>query len=120
MILNRGEIDGVRILSPRSVELMTSNQTGTLFSQNGRGFGLGFETVDRLGASGYYSVGSFGWGGAYGSNYMVDPTERLVFVFMINQMPNRSDVASKFHTLVYQALTDLAPRAGWPARSASR
>ena len=64
--------------------------------------------------------GSFGWGGAYGSNYMVDPVERLVVVFMINQMPNRSDVASKFPTLVYQALTDLAPRAGWPARPASR
>ena len=53
MMLNRGEIDGVRILSPRSVDLMTSNQIGTLFSQNGRGFGLGFEVVERLGASGY-------------------------------------------------------------------
>ena len=120
MILNRGEIDGVRILSPRSVDLMTSNQTGTLFSQNGRGFGLGFEVVERLGANGYFSVGSFGWGGAYGSTYTVDPVERLVVVFMINQMPNRSDVASKFPTLVYQALTELAPRAGWPARAASR
>jgi CubicO group peptidase (beta-lactamase class C family) len=120
MILNRGEIDGVRILSPRSVDLMTSNQTGTLFSQNGRGFGLGFEVVERLGANGYFSVGSFGWGGAYGSTYTVDPVERLVVVFMINQMPNRSDVASKFPTLVYQALTELAPRAGWSARAASR
>lgn len=120
MMLNRGEIDGVRILSPRSVDLMTSNQIGTVYTPNGRGFGLGFETVERLGATGYYSVGSFGWGGAYGSNYMVDPTERLVFVFMINQMPNRTDVASKFPTLVYQALTDFAPRVGWPARSASR
>jgi CubicO group peptidase (beta-lactamase class C family) len=118
MMLNRGEIDGVRILSPRSVELMTSNQAGTLFSQNGRGFGLGFEVVERLGAYGYYSVGSFGWGGAYGSNYMVDPAERLVVVFMMNQMPNRSDAASKFPTLVYQALTDLAPRAGWHAGAA--
>jgi CubicO group peptidase (beta-lactamase class C family) len=120
MMLNRGEIDGVRILSPRSVDLMTSNQTGTLFSQNGRGFGLGFEIVERVGAYGYYSVGSFGWGGAYGSNYMVDPVERLVVVFMINQMPNRSDVASKFPTLVYQALTDLAPRSGWSARQTPR
>jgi hypothetical protein len=45
----------------------------------------------------------------------VDPAERLVVVFMINQMPNRSDVANKFPTLIYQALTDLAPRAGWAA-----
>jgi CubicO group peptidase (beta-lactamase class C family) len=119
MIRNRGELDGVRILSPRMVDLMTSNQSGTLYSQNGMGFGLGFEVVERLGAKGVYSVGSFGWGGAYGSAYMVDPAERLVVVFMINQMPNRSDVASKFPTLIYQALTDLAPRAGWAAHRTS-
>ncbi|MFL5618683.1 MAG: serine hydrolase domain-containing protein [Gemmatimonadaceae bacterium] len=122
MILNRGEIDGVRILSPRSVDLMTSNQIPAIYAQNasGKGFGLGFETVERVGASGYYSAGSFGWGGAYGSTYMVDPAERMIVVFMINQMPNRTDVASKFPTLVYQALTDIAPRAGWPARPTGR
>ena len=120
MIRNRGELDGVRILSPRTVELMTSNQSATLFSQNGMGFGLGFEIVERLGAKGMYSVGSFGWGGAYGSSYTVDPAERLVVVFMINQMPNRSDVANKFPTLIYQALTDLTPPAGWAARNMSQ
>ena len=120
MILNRGEIDGVRILSPRSVDLMTSNQIPTIYGNNGKGFGLGFETVERVGANGYYSVGSFGWGGAYGSGYEVDPAERMVVVFMINQMPNRSDVAGKFPTLVYQALTDVAPRAGWSARPTMR
>jgi CubicO group peptidase (beta-lactamase class C family) len=120
MILNRGEIDGVRILSPRSVDLMTSNQIPAIYASSGRGFGLGFETVERVGADGYYSVGSFGWGGAYGSTYMVDPAERMIVVFMINQMPNRSDVASKFPTLVYQALTDLSPRAGWSARVPAR
>jgi CubicO group peptidase (beta-lactamase class C family) len=113
MMLNRGELDGVRILSPKMVDVMTSNQSGTLLSQSGLGFGLGFETVDRLGAEGLASVGSFGWGGAYGSNYSVDPSERLVIVFMINQMPNRTDVASKFPTLVYQALIDAAPRPAW-------
>ena len=120
MILGRGEIDGVRILSPRSVDLMTSNQIPGIYSSSGRGFGLGFETVERIGASGYYSVGSFGWGGAYGSTYMVDPAERMVVVFMINQMPNGSDVASKFPTLVYQALTDVAPRPGWSTRASER
>jgi CubicO group peptidase (beta-lactamase class C family) len=120
MIRNRGELDGVRILSPRMVDLMTSNQSGTLYSQNGMGFGLGFEVVERLGAKGVYSVGSFGWGGAYGSSYMVDPVERLVVVFMINQMPMRTDVAGKFPTVVYQALTDVAPRAGWASRSGPR
>jgi CubicO group peptidase (beta-lactamase class C family) len=120
MMLNRGEIDGVRILSPRSVDLMTTNQIPGIYAQSGRGFGLGFETVERLGANGYDSVGSFGWGGAYGSNYLVDPAERVVIVFMINQMPNRTDVASKFGTLVYQALTDVAPRSGWSARPTMR
>jgi CubicO group peptidase (beta-lactamase class C family) len=120
MILNRGEIDGVRILAPRSVDLMTSNQIPAIYGQHGKGFGLGFETVEQIGASGYYSVGSFGWGGAYGSTYMVDPAERMVVVFMINQMPMRSDVAGKFPTLVYQALTGVAPRPGWPTRPSSR
>jgi CubicO group peptidase (beta-lactamase class C family) len=98
MILNHGEM----------VDLMTTNQIGALYPM-GKGFGLGFESVEKLGADGLASVGSFGWGGAYGSNYKVDPAEGLVIVFMINQLPNRTDIASKFPTLVYQAL--VAPRA---------
>jgi CubicO group peptidase (beta-lactamase class C family) len=50
------------------------------------------------------SVGSFGWGGAYGSTYTVDPAEHLIIVFMINQLPNSSDIAARFSTLVYSAL----------------
>jgi len=83
---------------------MTTNQSGTLHSQTGLGFGLGFETVDRYGASGMSSVGTFSWGGAYGSRYFVDPVEHLVIVFMINQIPNHTDIAAEFPTLVYQAL----------------
>jgi CubicO group peptidase (beta-lactamase class C family) len=115
MVLNHGELDGVRILSPKMIDLMTTNQSGTLHSQTGLGFGLGFETVDRLGANGLKSVGSFGWGGAYGSEYFVDPVENLVFVFMVNQLPLRSDVSSKLPTLVYQALVTPARRADWSA-----
>ena len=104
MMLNGGVLDGARILAPRTVDVMSSNQTGTLFSTDGRGFGLGFSTVDRLGADGFRSVGSYGWGGAYGSGYTVDPKERLVIVFMMQQLPNASDVGARFVTLVYQAL----------------
>jgi CubicO group peptidase (beta-lactamase class C family) len=50
------------------------------------------------------SVGGYGWGGAYGSVYRVDPEERLVIVFMIQLMPNTTDIREKFQTLVYQAL----------------
>src|SRR5205809_279061 len=92
MIRNGGALDGVRILSPRTVELMTTNQVGTLHSSTGLGFGLGFETTDRYGANGMDSVGSFGWGGAYGSVYRVDPKARLVSVLMIQMLPNASDI----------------------------
>jgi CubicO group peptidase (beta-lactamase class C family) len=87
------------------VDLMTSNQI-SVYGSPGKGFGLGFETIEKLGADGLASVGSFGWGGAYGSGYKVDPKEGLVIVFMINQLPNRSDIAAKFPTLVYQALVE--------------
>jgi CubicO group peptidase (beta-lactamase class C family) len=106
MMRERGALDGTRLLSPKTVDVMTTNQSGTLMSQNGLGFGLGFQTTDRLGADGLASVGTYGWGGAYGSTYKVDPAERLVIVFMINQLPNRTDVAAKFPTLVYQALVE--------------
>jgi len=104
MIRNGGALDGVRILSPRTVELMTTNQVGTLHSPTGLGFGLAFETTDRYGANGLDSVGAFGWGGAYGSVYRVDPKSRLVLVLMIQMLPNASDIGNRFPTLVYQAL----------------
>ena len=104
MIRNGGALDGVRILSARTVDLMTTNQVGTLHSSTGLGFGLGFETTDRYGANGLDAVGAFGWGGAYGSVYRVDPKDKLVLVLMIQLIPNRSDIRDRFPTLVYQAL----------------
>lgn len=107
MLLNGGELDGVRILAPRTIGLMTTNQTDTLFSHTGQGFGLGFRLLERAGADGRIeSVGTFGWGGAYGSTYEVDPAEHLVLVFMMQLLPSKSDIAGKFPMLVYQALTD--------------
>ena len=106
MIRNGGAVDGVRILGARTVALMTTNQSGTLHSTAGLGFGFGFETVDRYGASGMAGVGAFGWGGAYGTTYQVDPESRLVIVLMIQLMPNMTDVQAKFSTAVYQALID--------------
>jgi CubicO group peptidase (beta-lactamase class C family) len=112
MMLERGALDGTRLLSPKTVDVMTTNQSGTLMSQTGLGFGLGFQTTERLGADGLASVGTYGWGGAYGSMYRVDPAEHIVIVFMINQLPNRTDVAAKFPTLVYQALVEARPLMG--------
>ena len=106
MTRNGGALDGQRILSPRSVALMTTNQSGTLHTTTGLGFGFGFETVDRYGALGLSSVGAYRWGGAYGSNYLVDPDAGLVLVYMINQIPNRTDLGQLIPLLVYQALND--------------
>ncbi|HJU44047.1 MAG TPA: serine hydrolase domain-containing protein [Vicinamibacterales bacterium] len=99
-----GTLDGVRILSPLAVKLMSTNQVGTLHSGNGLGFGLGFETVDRFGANGMSQEGAFGWGGAYGSVYRVDPEARLTMVLMIQLIPNTTDIREVFPTLIYQAL----------------
>jgi len=104
MIRNGGALGSVRILAPRTVQLMTTNQVGTLHSQSGLGFGLGFETTDQFGANGLDSQGAFGWGGAYGSVYRVDPQARLTMVLMIQLMPNRTDIRTVFPTLVYQAM----------------
>ena len=106
MIRNGGALDGARLMAPRTVALMTTNQIGDVFPTPGRGFGFGFETTERYGANGLSSVGTFGWGGAYGSTYRVDPAARLTIVFMLNQIPNRTDLGQRFPTLVYQALLD--------------
>ncbi len=106
MVRNGGAVDGVRLLAPRTVQLMTTNQIGTLHSTTGLGFGYGFETTDRYGANGMDSVGAFGWGGAYGTMYRVDPQARLAILLMMQLVPNTTDIREKFPTLVYQALVD--------------
>jgi CubicO group peptidase (beta-lactamase class C family) len=104
MIRNGGALDGVRILAPRTVDLMTTNQSGTLHSTTGLGFGFGFQTVDRYGASGMAGVGAFGWGGAYGTWYQVDRQSHMVIILMIQLMPNATDIQPKFSNVVYQSL----------------
>jgi len=106
MMLNGGELDGVRLLSPKTVELMTVNHIGSLYVVPGRGFGLGFETVEDLGRSGRYgSEGEFSWGGAYFSRYWVDPKEELIAVFLSQLLPSGgSDQQEKLRVLVNQAI----------------
>ena len=100
-----GALDGVRILSPRSATLMHTNLVGTRYREdNSRGFGLGFETVERLDS--YQSVGSYGWGGAYGSTYAVDPANGLVVVWMMQLLPSRATVPGTFAALVTQAFVE--------------
>jgi CubicO group peptidase (beta-lactamase class C family) len=105
MIRNDGALGSVRILAPRTVKLMRTNQVGSLHSSDGLGFGLGFETTDRYGANGMDSVGAFGWAGAYGTIYRIDPESKVTMLLMIQQIPNATDLRTKFPTVVYQALT---------------
>jgi CubicO group peptidase (beta-lactamase class C family) len=101
-----GALAKVRILSPHAVRLMTTNQIGDLKWPKGLGLGYGFETHDQYGVSGMESVGSWGWGGAYGTYYRVDPAERLTTILMIQLMPNTTDLKDKFTASIYQALID--------------
>ena len=106
MLLNGGELDGVRLLSPKTVELMTSNHVGTLFNEGRTGFSLGFEVVEHVGRYGSHgSVGQFSWGGAYHTTYWADPQEQLVGVLMTQLLPaTGSDLHGKFRALTYQSI----------------
>jgi CubicO group peptidase (beta-lactamase class C family) len=106
MIRNGGALNGARILAPRTVKLMTTNQVGTLHASTGLGFGLGFETTDRAGANGLDPEGAYGWAGAYSTIYRVDPDARLVILLMTQMLPNATDIRTKYPTMVYQALVE--------------
>ncbi len=108
MMLNKGTYNGARILAPSTVELMTVSHLGAIGYSRGTGigFGLGFSVCEDLGDRGVPgSVGEFGWGGAYGSTYWVDPKEDLVVVYFKQLTPtNDLDDQAKLRTLIYQAI----------------
>ena len=108
MMLNGGELDGKRVLSPKTVELMTVDHIGDLSTTAGQGFGLGFSVLKDLGARGSPgSVGEFGWGGAYHSTYWVDPREGLVVVYFTQLIPAKNvDDHEKLRALIYQAIVE--------------
>lgn len=110
MMLNEGELDGTRILSRKSVELMTVDHISNIKFpwENGTGFGLGFSVVKNLGDRGTIgSVGEYGWGGAYHSSYWVDPSEELVVVYLTQVIPTKiSEDHQKLPVLIYQAIID--------------
>jgi CubicO group peptidase (beta-lactamase class C family) len=104
MLLNDGQLEGVRILSRKSVELMRTPRIDWDDDQT-PDFGLGFVVISDLGkGDNLGSVGAYSWGGAFYTSYWVDPREGLVAVFMSQGRPIQSDIAQVFKTLVYQAL----------------
>lgn len=110
MMLNQGTLDGKRILSRKSVELMTVDHISNIKFPwtNGTGFGLGFSIVKDLGVRGTMgSVGEFGWGGAYHSTYWVDPSEDLVVVYLTQVIPTKTmEDHQKLPVLILQAIVD--------------
>jgi CubicO group peptidase (beta-lactamase class C family) len=112
MLLNAGELDGVRILGRKSVELMTRSHTAEdlyiPMSGPGFGFGLGVGVYKGGGLPQNRSVGTFGWGGAAGTTFFVDPKEDL-FAICFTQVMGHWDMPGntyqeEFERLVYQAL----------------
>ena len=108
MMLNGGELDGVRVLSRKTVESMTVGHTGDIPFRPGQSFGLGFSVVEDPAALGLpASVGEFAWGGAYHSTYWVDPAEELVVAYMTQIIPAGGiDDHGKLRALVHQAIID--------------
>jgi CubicO group peptidase (beta-lactamase class C family) len=108
MILNGGTLDGVRVLSPKTVELMGVSHLGDVSFRPGEGFGLGFSVLEDVGTRGTPgSVGELAWGGAYHSTYWIDPQEALVVVHLTQLIPAVGvDDQQKLRTLVYQSIVD--------------
>jgi CubicO group peptidase (beta-lactamase class C family) len=112
MLLNGGELDGVRILAPLTVDLMHRNQLPAGFKEDGMGtpgtaFGLDFAVIEDPVEAESYSKGEYYWGGAAGTWFWIDPVEDLIFVGMIQQFGNgRPDVRSLSKRLVYQSIME--------------
>ena len=105
MLLNKGEYNGKRILSRSSIRMMTSNQIGDIDFGDDK-FGLGFGIVTEKGAAKTpVSPGTFSWGGMFSSSYWIDPKEKIIAQFFLQQFPNsHGEIHEKFKALVYQAI----------------
>jgi CubicO group peptidase (beta-lactamase class C family) len=109
MLLNRGQLDGTRLLSTRSVDVMaTVFAPDTLPGRlSGEGFGLSVRVVDNPAARNtYLSKGSFGWSGAFNTHFFIDPTERVVGLFMtqVVGLASRGEIRDDFETAVMQSI----------------
>lgn len=120
LFLNRGELDGVRLVSPKTVDLMTMNHlpggsdlstlSKSLFSEAtnaGTGFGLGFAVnLDVAKSLIPGSVGEYYWGGMFSTAFFIDPVERITMVFMTQFSPSSLyPIRRELKTLIYSALT---------------
>ena len=120
MCLNGGELDGVRLLGRKTIELMTTNHlpggqdlsamSKSLFSETqnaGTGFGLGFAvTIDLARSMMPGSVGEYYWGGMFSTAFFIDPVERINMVFMTQLSPSMIyPIRRELKTMIYSAMT---------------
>lgn len=104
LFLNKGEYNGTRLLSRKTVELMLTNQIQPpLTTQFGLGFGL---ETDKNDHQSIVSLGSFSWGGAFNTQYWADPKEKLVGIIFTNMYNSPYRTGDYFKNLVYQSFTD--------------
>ncbi len=112
MLLNGGELDGVRILGTKTVDLMRQNHLPPNIpsitpGSTATGWGLGVSVTMNVPALGRLnSVGSYGWSGAATTTFSVDPEEQLTYVILAQLMPNDSALMQRVETLIYQAIVD--------------
>ncbi len=108
MLLNRGTLDGVRLLSPATVDMLHRDHLGARYNGDGEGAGFGFWVQKSPGTrSELGSEGAYGWGSAYSPQYVVDPRQRLLFIYMAQLRPaGDSTLNQRVKVLARQALLE--------------
>ena len=112
MLLNGGSWKGKQYLSRKTIELMTSNHVGLLYAtaskeRRGEGFGLGFAVVtDVAETKSSGSEGLFYWSGANNTHFFIDPKEKLISIFLTQQVPHDYFYHVKMRQMIYQAIAD--------------
>jgi CubicO group peptidase (beta-lactamase class C family) len=113
MLLNGGKLDGVQILSRKTIEIMTTNTIGDLpnstdwFDSQNYKFGLGFSIRTTLSGNELGSIGEYGWSGYWETWFLINPKEEMVIVFMSNLKPGHDiDLYNKLFVLAYQAILE--------------
>lgn len=107
MFINGGEYNGVRLLSPHTIRMMTMNQVGDINTGNNK-IGLGFGVTTEKGSSILPTpAGTFDWGGMFATTYWADPKEKIIGLFYRNIWPTKySQIPAKFKVMTYSALTE--------------
>ncbi|MFN0083959.1 MAG: serine hydrolase domain-containing protein [Blastocatellia bacterium] len=114
LMLNGGELDGVRLLSPKTVQLMTMNHTAQAQKPTagvalgmGAEFGLGYRVIaDAAANQRIGSQGTFDWGGLASTSFFIDPKEQLIGILLTQKLPTDNRLTIEFRTAVYQAIIE--------------